>query len=448
MPFTAGRVSFNRSLVQASASSAAPVRTIGEDALERLNDNAFTATDLGVPLETEAGWTTAEHLLDTRFTHDKVVYDSGGLGLLGLRIDTNKAPAELKRALRAQHEQALSRDNPSGFASRAQKAEAKQAAEHELNERLAAGEFRKSSMSEVLWDVPGRTVLSAAGSNKVLEALAERFRATFDASLTAASTGALGYQHLASKGRERDFEDLKPSAFTAAPAGASSSEWADADEPSTPDVGWARSSGEPRDFLGNEMLIWLWKTIDQHEGLLELADPDDASKAARLAVAFDTSLELECAWGVTGKLSIREHAGGLAAARAAEAAEALSLGKWPRKVGLIVADNSAGEEAGQVWSLTLQADRWLISGCALPTTEEEFADARAEREWRLSRVVRIDRLLLAVYHHFLDLRTSAAWGEERESIRRWIKDHRARRVRGLGKAGVVEQKPAPLRVGA
>jgi hypothetical protein len=225
--------------------------------------------------------------------------------------------------------------------------------------------------------------------------------------------------------------------------------WGDAAaDGAVPDVGWARTSGEPRDFLGNEMLIWLWYVADQQEGLVTVRDPDDANREAELAIAFDKTLEMECAWGVTGKQTLREHAGGVAPVRMPEAAEALSLGKWPRKTGLILADNSTGEEAGQVWSLTLQADRWMVTAAALPSPAEEIDNPREEREFRLGRVTRLDRLLLAVYQQFLDMRTGAEWPEVREHITRWVRDHRARRVKGLARPATAEAKPAPLRVGA
>jgi hypothetical protein len=305
-------------------------------------------------------------------------------------------------------------------------------------------------MTQVLWDIPSATVLCAAASNKALEALAENFRATFEgASLLSASAGTLGYRHLATSGRERDFEDLRPSPFTPPPPVARPADDADLN-PTTaiPDCPWARSSAEPRDFLGNELLLWLWHTIDQREGLVEIADPDGPGDSASLAIAMDRTLELECAWGIAGKLTIRDHAGGPAPIRTPEAAEALSLGKWPRKSGLILADNSAGEEAGQVWACTLHADRWTVSAAALPSVPEETDTADAELAFRLDRALRLDRLLLGLYNHFLDLRTSDRWDDERERIRAWIGEHRRRRVRGLAKprsdrpATAIEATPA------
>ena len=450
MPFTNGRVSFTRLLITPGpADSPLPTRTLTEPACDALNDNAFSPTDVGVPLETETGWTTAAHLEDTNITYPAITAASGEAAILGLRIDTNTPPADIRRAVRARHEHALAKDNPSGKPSRAQRQEAKAAAEHELHQQMARGQHRRSAHNQLLWDIPNRTILSAAASNKATEALAEAFRTTFPgSSLTPASAGNLGYRHLAFTGRDRDFEDIRPSPFTDPPPTARP----DADQPNRdtttaiPDCPWARTSAEPRDFLGNELLIWLWHLVDQREGLVSFPDPDEPARDASLAITLDRTLELECAWGIAGRVTIKDHAGGPAPIRTPEAAEALSLGKWPRKSGLVIADNSTGQDAGQVWSCTLQADRWIISAAALPNPpEQENAEAHdtpeAEREFRIDRTLRLDRLLLALYHHFLERRTDPTWDDERAQIRRWIADHRRRRVRGLTPVHA-EPKPA------
>jgi len=212
MPFTNGRVSFTRLLITPGpADSPLPTRTLTEPACDALNHNAFSPTDVGVPLETETGWTTAAHLEDTNINYPVIAAASGEAAIFGLRIDTNTPPADIKRAVRARHEHALAKHNPSGKPSPAQRQEAKAAAEHELHQQMAAGQHRRSAHHQLLWDIPRRTVLSAAASNKATEALAEAFRNTFPgSSLTHASAGTLGYQHLAATGRDRDFEDLRP----------------------------------------------------------------------------------------------------------------------------------------------------------------------------------------------------------------------------------------------
>ena len=115
MPFSSGAVSFSRLLVNPGPET--PTRSIGLEQLEVLAEHRFEQTDLGIPLETEAGWTTAVHLMDTAFDYDKVVYQDGSLGLFGLRIDTNKVPADVKKAVRTQHEIALAKDRRASSAS-------------------------------------------------------------------------------------------------------------------------------------------------------------------------------------------------------------------------------------------------------------------------------------------------------------------------------------------
>lgn len=441
MPFSSGGVSFSRLLVNPGPDT--PTRSLGLEQLETLSEHRFEQTDLGIPLETESGWTTSVHLMDTAFDYDKVVYADGGIGLFGLRIDTNKVPADVKKAVRTQHEVALAKDNPSGFLSKRQKTEAKELAEHELHEHLAQGRYRRSKMTELLWDVSGKAVLTAGSAERTIEVLSERWRATWGGGLSTASAGTLAHAYLAGKGLSRDYEDLRPSAFTAPPPGAGSradevGEPVFGDDPLTPEVPWASGGPEPRDFLGNEMLIWLWYMVDQHEGLIELRD--EGQGVSEIALLLDRSLEMECGWGISGKQSLRDHAGGTAPIRMAEAADALATGKWPRKAGLVLAD---GAGAGDQFTLTLQADRWLVSAAKLPHTEQEFETARELAEWRLEQVTRLDGLLLRLLHTFLDLRCSDRWPTQRTKIREWIKANRKKRA-GVGAPAQLEAKPAQV----
>ena len=149
---------------------------------------------------------------------------------------------------------------------------------------------------------------------------------------------------------------------------------------------------------------------------------------------------MECGWGISGKQSLRDHAGGTAPIRMAEAADALATGKWPRKAGLVLAD---GAGAGDQFTLTLQADRWLVSGAKLPHTEQEFETARELAEWRLEQIVRLDGLLLRLFHTFLEVRCSDRWPTMRQKIREWIKSNRKKRA-GIGTPAQVEAKPSPV----
>ena len=127
---------------------------------------------------------------------------------------------------------------------------------------------------------------------------------------------------------------------------------------------------------------------------------------------MDRTLDMDCAWEATGKQSLR----GPKPTHLPEAGEALASGKWPRKAGLILAD--ADDETQ--WELSLQGDKFMISGAALPKVEEatsprEITDMRLQSTLRLASVV--DGLFLA----FLEERMKKSWGTQRETMREWIK---------------------------
>ena len=148
-----------------------------------------------------------------------------------------------------------------------------------------------------------------------------------------------------------------------------------------PDAPWCHAGGATDDWIGNEMLLWLWYSAEAGDGIAVTLDGGERVEAE---IVFDGPIELECPRGVMGKVAIKAHEEGVAASRTAEAREAIRIGKQPRRAGLMISD---GEQA---WRLTLQADRWLISGGELPKDEtddeldpRELVEVRVERSRRL-----------------------------------------------------------------
>ncbi len=405
LPFLRGQVSFCRLGI-----AAGPGITTDQGTLDVLGEHTISpGPRVGAPAEVEAGWCAGRHLYDERFTYDKNVLMDGAIWHAGLRLDTNRVPGEVKRAIKAQHEDAAV-TAPGGFLSRGQKREVKDLVERALHDELASGKHRKSALVDVLADTDRGVLLSAAAGNGVIEKLCALYRETFGDSLTPHSAGAIASELLGDMGRRRELEDALPTAFTEAPSGA---------DGTPPEVSWARGSNEPADFLGNEFLIWLWFRTDQGEGMFT-ADLGKGAKA-EVAVALDRTVEMECAWAITGKQTLKGDADGLSPFRLPEAWDALGTGKWPRRVGMLLA------EGAEQWMFSFQGDRWLISGCALPSTEEKFETVREANEFRVSQVRRLDELLIGVYRSFLSLRTGPKWAEERQAIRAWIAGRRPER---------------------
>jgi len=402
MPFRTGSVSYARFRVVNGPD--AP----GSDVLDQLAANAISPDSEGPPPEIKAGWVAGRHLMDQAFEPEVVMY--GNALLFGFRIDTNRVPAEIRRAHRAMAESRLvDRAGGGPTWSAGSGAAARQAAREEAEDlcrqEVASGRHRRSKMIPVYWDVPRRMLLTPVFSDAHAEILRDLFAATFDADLETMSSGAIALHRLSAQGRTRDHEDAMPTAFTSPPPAA---EAEGGHDPSTPTVPWAMGGPEPKDFLGNEMLLWLWARTELDAPMIETGQGE-------IGVVIDRALDMSCAWGVTGTQSLRGHG----PARLPEAAAGLRIGKWPRKLGLMLA--AGGEE----WELTLQGDRFLVSGAKMPKPDEPPASDRELVEFRLASLDALDRALLALFDAFLAERMSSSWPSTRDRYRTWINRHRA-----------------------
>jgi len=280
-----------------------------------------------------------------------------------------------------------------------------------LREQAKTGRFRKSKAVPVIWDLSDKVVYFGSLGNTACEHLARLFHESFNVSLERLSAGTLAAETFSRKGKTRDWEDLRPSSFTAAPTGVGGVDDDEEGAPrdlSIPAVPWLTRTVDTKDFLGNEWLLWLWHQSETAGGTIELP-------SGEAALAIDKAIDLECAWGVGGKATLR----GDAPTRLLEAAEALRTGKWPRKAGMILSD---GEHQ---WELTLQADGFTVSSAALP----EIADAQSPRELieaRLDRIVTLSRLVDELYTVFLAARGNGVWAGMKSNIGEWIKTRKKR----------------------
>ncbi|MEM1098322.1 MAG: hypothetical protein AAGH92_05985, partial [Planctomycetota bacterium] len=283
-----------------------------------------------------------------------------------------------------------------------QKQEARELADRQVREDLAKGMYRKSKVVPVLWDFASRCVYCGASGTTVIEQVVRLFRQSFAVQLELLSAGVAAGELLRSQGRTRDYEDVIPSAFTKPPADAGSSDESGG-VAGAPDLPWIAKAVDLKDFLGNELMLWLWWQTETKEGAI-------AIPGGEAFLAIDRSLDLDCAWGLAGKVSVR----GDTPTRLRESAEALRSGKWPRKAGLLLSDGT------QQWELTLQGDAWTVGSAKLP----EVPDAQSPRELteaRLELAVLLGRLLDGLYSVFLEKRMSAAWPTQRDAIRDWIR---------------------------
>ena len=406
MPFTRGSVTYARFRVGGDA----PAR-VDETLLGALKAGRLTPT-VGVPIDVETGWTGGEHILDHDFSWDRCVFD--GRLHVAMRMDSVRVPSEIKAAYLAQEQTVLKKsfadragtDADAGLPARPlgrnAKREAKEAAERRWLEEVADGRYRTSKLVPMLWDLGSGTILAPATSDKVVTAMRDLFQTTFGAKIQAPGSGGLALDLLAAKGVASAFDDAMPDAFTAAPTPRTLDQSAEVGE--RPDIPWAMAGPEPKDFLGNVFLLWLWWHAEVNEGVFDLAD------GRGLSIMVDRTIDMECAWGVTGRQSLRGDGPG----RSAEVAKALQQGKWPRKIGFTFAD-------GEVeWAFDLQGDLFRVGGLKLPRPEDRPGSEHEAIAQRLESTTDLDGILVELYGRFLDERFSGIWNSRRDELRSWI----------------------------
>jgi hypothetical protein len=220
-------------------------------------------------------------------------------------------------------------------------------------------------------------------SGASMEKLAELFERTFGLSLLPVSSGAAALRYLEPHGRRRDYEDASPTRFVYGADG----------EGQRPDYPWVSKSAEPKDFFGNEFLLWLWHQVDMGEA----------------SAIIERTLDLDCAYGQSGRAFLR----GDSVTKMAEALDALRTGKVPRKVGITI------ESTGAQYSLTLAAESLSIGTLKLPDVEEA-ENPRVLFEERIGLLRDFCRVIDDLFGQFLKLRTSGSWENHVGTMRKWI----------------------------
>jgi hypothetical protein len=384
MGFASGSVSFRRFAVVGKAP-----KTVDQDLLDKLAEHALREQEFGVPEEVAYGWNGGRHVFDGLFSFENNVY-ADALHF-AMRIDTNKVPSEMKKAWQIMEEEAVAKGNPSGFISKNQKKEVKDTVKRKMDEDLRSGKFRRSKLLPVLWDLSTQTLFCSA-TGATLEKLAEIFERSFGLELQPLSSGSLGLRLLEPHARKRDYEDMRPTRFVPGPEG----------EGQVPDYPWVAKGAEPKDFVGSEFMLWLWHEADARKATVEIEN-------AEVTLFIDKSLDLDCAYGQTGKDSLR----GDGPSRMPEARDALRTGKLPRKMGLILDVNK------QQYTLSLAGDSLAVGAAKLPDVEE--ADSpRVLFEERVGMLRDLCRTIDGMFETFLKVRTTSAWEGQVSAMRRWI----------------------------
>ena len=384
MGFLSGRVTY----VRFKVSGDGPL-PFGDEVLETAERHAIGRHGSGDPADgVMTGWSAGDHVLDLNFGLEKnVVNDALHLAM---RVDTDKIPGSLLKAYTRIETDARAKDNPSGFPTKAQRAEAKEAAKIRAEAEAADGRFRRMAHYPVLWDGRENVLYAGATSLSVLDKLVTLFRETFERTLEPVSAGSLAQTHSEARGEARHVEEYGPTGFVSEDAGYQA-------------VAWSGPDASRPDFWGNEFLIWLWHTLQAVGDTVPLADGSEAT------VMVAKTLTLDCPRGETGRDQLTNEG----PTRLPEAFRALQAGKLPRKAGLIVVRH------GQQYELTLQAETLAVSGANLPKIE-----GASGRELQVARVDALRHLvetLDLLYDAYGRRRTGPTWGDELGRIRRWLR---------------------------
>ncbi len=389
MGFWNGRVTFTRYRI----GGASPL-PFGEDVLEVARKHLIGQHGSGEPADgISTGWSGGDHVLDLSFEIGKNIV--GDALHLAIRVDTDKVPGPLLRAYTQIEIEKFASQNPSGIATKAQKQEAKEAARLRALAEAADGRFRRLNHHPILWDGLTNTLYAGSTSATVLERLQSLFRETFDRDLEPITAGSLARGYAAADPANpespQDAGIVPLTLFTGATG-------------EQPTVAWAGDDPGSLDHLGNELLVWIWHTLQNQGDRIALVDGSDVT------VMLAKTLTLDCPRGETG----RDHLTDESPARLPEALRALQAGKLPRKAGLILVRNDAQYE------LTLQAETLTVSGLSLPKPEEARLSPFESRLARLESIRHFTTTLDLLFQAFLSRRIGSTWIDEVNRIRQWL----------------------------
>jgi hypothetical protein len=380
MGFLSGRVSFARYRVRGRSPG-----TFGPKHLEKLADHTVGTQKIASADGVEVGWTAGDHVFDTEFDLAKnVVNDALAFGF---RLDSEKIPADLKRAYYQIELKALTKNNPSGFPSGRQKRQAHEAARERLEQESKDGRFIRRKVIDLLWDGPSNELLVSAPAVAVLDRLYPLFQQTFGAGFQPITAGTLAFDLAEPRQQARHVDDARLSAF--APGLGREVAWIP-DETS-------------RDFLGNEFLLWLWFLTENDQDTLSLSDNSN------VAIMLARTLSLEDPRGQTGRGTLASDA----PTRLPEAKRAVQSGKLPRKAGLTLVRHD------EQYELTLIAESLSVTAAKLPAPEGDNEQAR--REDRITKIRHLIESLDLMYDAFGQHRLSETWTKHLHKMQKWLR---------------------------
>ncbi|HVJ81383.1 MAG TPA: hypothetical protein VNC50_09975 [Planctomycetia bacterium] len=382
MGFLSGRVGFERFYVGGDDDS-----PLGEKQVKTLEKFAIGSRGALSADGVSVGFLGGDHVLDDVFDLEKNVVNDALV--FAIRVDATKPPSDLKKAYLQMEIAALAKDNPSGFPTKKQKAEAKETVEERINQEAEDGRWDVMKQFPAMWDFRQNIVYFASSSQTAIERFGSLFNIAFGRPLTRLTAGGIGYETAADLKQKRAYEDLKPSAFV----GPADRRY---------EVAWIQEDRSQQDFLGNEFLLWLWWSLDARSDAIKLNDESSA------ICMMSRTLSLECPLAETGKETISHES----PVRLPEAKRAILSGKLPRKSGLTLIRHD------EQYDFTVTAETLAVSSAALPKLESETL--AAERQDRIDQIRHFTESLDLLYDAFIRRRLSAHWAEDLKKLRVWL----------------------------
>lgn len=382
MGFLSGTIAFERFQVEGPT-----FKQFGPKHIKELDKFAISKMVGASPESVLVGFLAGNHLFDQDFALEKnIVNDTLHCGI---RIDTNKIPAALKRAWLEIELAPLLEENPDGILTKQQRKEAKEAVEARCEEEIKDGRFRRMQQFHALWDGPEEILYIGSSSTGPIEHGTDLFMRAFDLKLERIGAGKLAQRWAEQAKKTAKLDALEPTTFHS-------------DEPGAHAM-WLNKAGTSTDFLGNEFLLWLWWSLEEETDTITLGDKSE------VVVMMQRTLTLECPRGDSGKETITAEA----PVRLPEALHALKFGKLPRKSGLLLVRH------GIQYECALQAETFGVSGGRIKFPESDEDEGPLE-------IMRVDGLrsfvetLDLLYGHFLERRIGKSWDDDVRAIRKWL----------------------------
>lgn len=346
-----------------------------KDVLEKFAAKAAGAIE-SVKDEVQVGWVSGRHLLERRI--DEETGKLGGHLHLCLRQAQRKIPASLLRAECRMRELALQKESGAPSVNRKEKKRIKEEVTLEFLPKMPP---QLSGISFAVDAASNRLYLGAA-SEKQIELFISLFSDT-----TGVEPFPLGPELAARELSKVNPESVPPLNFS----------------PELPD-------GNAGGSLGQNFLTWLWFLQEETGGVLP------KTQLGEFSFMVDGPLSFIAEGPGALESTIRKGLPTLSA----EAKAALTVGKKLKRAKFVFARAKT-----EIWSVTMDADTFLMRGLKLP--DGEALEPNSAFEERMNALHIFQVLFYALYDRFLkEVKDSAKFATAQKRAKEWVREREAK----------------------